>query len=68
MANTYLSKLLPNTWYFIVFAGILGFGAGYFLQQVYEVDLSGFSLVLALYSIGIVWAGLVVGFQMKKSK
>jgi len=64
--NENLSKLLPKTWWIIVFVAIGGFFVGTKVGMMGYPNLAG--LVIFLYSIGICWAGLVVGYQTKASE
>ena len=59
-------QLLKRTWFLLVISIIFGWILGIKFQEVYEVEMYGFPIVLAAWSFGVMWAGLIVGYRTPK--
>ncbi len=68
MSNNNLKKLLPSTWYFVVFVALLSFIFGEIISTLDIKSPELMSGLISLYSIGVIWGGLVVGYQIKNNQ
>lgn len=64
--NSNLSKLLPKVWWLIVLVVIGGFFVGYKTDAINDSQLAGG--LVALYSLALIWGGLVAGYQTKANE
>lgn len=61
-----IGNLITKAWPLLVAVPILGWILGYKFQQIYEVDMYGFEIVLAMHSFALIFAGLIVGYRTPK--
>ncbi len=65
MKNENLSVLLSKSWHLILLAGLVGYVIGTRVFHIGDASLVG--LVIGLFAIGVIWTGLVVGFQTSRN-
>ena len=64
--NQNITKLLPKTWGFIILVAMIGFFVGKKINVINDPQLAG--IFGFLYSLGIIWIGLVLGYQTKANE